>query len=215
MNESSNRVNLIRFAKYRWSADYVTYYCTWFRLFATAVIPLMALSYFNWKVFKYYRDNNFTNAHHVMRKVVVVPSAAMVSYSNKSNTSILTIQLQLESENHNLIEQANDITSNGRNSVGPLNSLSNQVSTVAGGQNTQTNVYRVGSNNMPVQKTISRERTLFLILCCITITFFICHSPRYHFQHFICIMCFIFKSQKYLQAFFLSVFGIYYSSMHT
>ena len=169
---------ILRFAKYRWSADYVTYYCTWFRLFATAVIPLIALSYFNWKVFKYYRDNNFTNAHHVMKKVVVVPSSAIVSldifFIHCPAPCLILIQLQLESENHNLIEQVNDAT-NGRNSVGPL---INQVSVVAGSQNKQTNVYRVGSNNIPAQKTISRERTLFLILCCITITFFICHSPR-------------------------------------
>ena len=59
----------------------------------------------------------------------------------------------------------------GENAIEPLNDRSNGVN-----EGTQTNSI---SNSMPAQKTISRERTLFLILCCITITFFICHSPRY------------------------------------
>ena len=39
-NSKSIFLSCFRYAKYRWSAVYVTYYCTWFRLFATAVIHL-------------------------------------------------------------------------------------------------------------------------------------------------------------------------------
>ena len=58
-----------RYAKHRWSPSYVTYYCMWFRLFATALVPLIALIYFNAKIVIYYRENNFTRAHTVMRRM--------------------------------------------------------------------------------------------------------------------------------------------------
>ena len=58
-----------RYARHRWSYSYVTYYCMWFRLFATALVPLAALTYFNAKILIYYRDNNFTRAHTVMRRM--------------------------------------------------------------------------------------------------------------------------------------------------
>merc|ERR1711981_292024 len=64
-----NGVYSTRYAKHRWSASYVTYYCMWFRLFATALVPLTSLIYCNAKILIYYRENNFTKAYTAMRKL--------------------------------------------------------------------------------------------------------------------------------------------------
>ena len=41
----------------------------WFRLFATALVPLTSLIYCNAKILIYYRENNFTKAYTAMRKL--------------------------------------------------------------------------------------------------------------------------------------------------
>ena len=60
---------LFRYANHRWSAPYVTYYIMWFRLFATALVPITSLIYFNAKILIYYRENNFTKAYTAMKKL--------------------------------------------------------------------------------------------------------------------------------------------------
>ena len=69
--KTHNIINIFvfsRYAKHRWSPSYVTYYCMWFRLFATALVPLISLIYCNAKILIYYRENNFTRAFNVLQK---------------------------------------------------------------------------------------------------------------------------------------------------
>ena len=121
-----------RYAKHRWSASYVTYYCMWFRLFATALVPLTALIYFNAKIVIYYRDNNFTKAYSAMKK--------------------------LNHQDQPLFDQEENV---------------NRISLAL------PNGIRSNLKSKPLSHKTSRERALFIVLCCITFTFSISHLPRY------------------------------------
>ena len=150
----SMRVNpnpIYRYARHRWSYSYVTYYCMWFRLFATALVPLIALTFFNAKILIYYRNNNFTRAQSVMSRMrAKAEDEPSVSGTNRPQE--LRVQIQ---------KAAQSRSSNGLNSLinNPLIPRSRMVP-------------------KPPLYQASRERTLFIMLCCITMTFFCCHLPR-------------------------------------
>ena len=129
--------NLIyRYADHRWDSRYITYYCMWFRLFATAVVPLVALVYFNIKIVLFFRKHNFN-------KTV-----------NTINASTSTVANGTES-------QANpNPTSNGHEVVNRLISIDDR--------NEQAN-----------KMNRDKERSLVMIVCCITLVFLLCHLPRY------------------------------------
>ena len=127
----------------------------WFRLFATALVPLAALTYFNAKILIYYRDNNFTRAHTVMRRM------RCNNESDQNRPQEIRLQLQ------------NTRMTNGQ--IGQ-NGLNGQIGIEGQNQNGCHNGEQP-HNRIPSYKT-SRERTLFIMLCCITLTFFFCHLPR-------------------------------------
>lgn len=146
-----------RYAKHRWSASYVTYYCMWFRLFATALVPLTALIYFNGKIVIYYRENNFTKAYIAMRKLNQAQPTGEKVTSNAAPADVVEI------------------------AAGGVNQLPGTLTTVyttgSLASNNQGPSLLRSSSKTPTHKT-SRERALFIMLCCITFTFFICHLPR-------------------------------------
>ena len=125
----------------------------WFRLFATALVPLIALTYFNTKILIYYRNNNFTRAHTVMRRMRVKgPDEEAVPVNRPQE---LRVQIQT-----------------GRTVQQPRTTTTRMIE----------NGIELNNGALPPPKTplykASRERTLFIMLCCITMTFFFCHLPR-------------------------------------
>lgn len=152
-----------KYAKHRWSASYVTYYSMWFRLFATALVPLVALIYFNAKIFVYYRENNFTRAHTVMRRMTqgCVPTDASAGGATATTTE-------------------------GDGAPGSTGNEAESAAVKQNGTEEQDKICRRHS------RKAHRERTLFIMLCCITFTFFFCHLPR------ICLNVYEFVRQEYV-----------------
>ena len=125
-----------RYADHRWDSRYITYYCMWFRLFFTAVVPLVALVYFNIKIVLFFRKHNFN-------KVV-----------NTINASTSTVA--------NGETQPTQATSNGQN-----------------GHETVNRLISIDDRNEQANKmNRDKERSLVLIVCCITSIFLLCHLPR-------------------------------------
>ena len=110
----------------------------WFRLFFTAVVPLVALVYFNIKIVLFFRKHNFN-------KTV-----------NTINASTSTV-------------------ANGDPSQNPTQATSN-------GQNGHESVNRLMSiddrNEQANKMNRDKERSLVMIVCCITSIFLLCHLPR-------------------------------------
>ena len=146
--------HFFRYARHRWSYSYVTYYCMWFRLFATALVPLAALTYCNAKILIYYRNNNFTRAHTVMRRM-------RTNNESVDHQHIRPQELRLQ-----LLSSRVQTTTRAKNIL-------------KGTENGQITSPIIESHNRTSSShKTSRERTLFVMLCCITLTFFFCHLPR-------------------------------------
>ena len=153
---------ICRYARHRWSYSYVTYYCMWFRLFATALVPLIALTFFNAKILIYYRNNNFTRAQSVMSRMRVKNSEDEPTVS-VNRPQELRVQIQKVAASRTSVQQQQQKVSFD---------MSNGISLNNGTART-----RVVLPKNPLYQA-SRERTLFIMLCCITMTFFCCHLPR-------------------------------------
>ena len=134
----------------------------WFRLFATALVPLAALTFFNAKILIYYRNNNFTRAQSVMSRMRVKNSEEEPTVS-VNRPQELRVQIQKVAASRTSVQQQQQKVSFDR---------SNGISL-----NNGTARSRVVLPKNPLYQA-SRERTLFIMLCCITMTFFCCHLPR-------------------------------------
>eukprot|EP00093_Oithona_nana_P004210 04210.XXX_161574_159718_1 [CDS] Oithona nana genome sequencing. len=141
--DSKGNAYTYTYARHRWSYSYVTYYCMWFRLFATALVPLAALTFFNAKILIYYRNNNFTQAQTVMSRLRV-----------KNSEEEPTVSVNRPQEIRVQIQKV-----------------------VASRTSVQQQQQKVELPKTPLYQA-SQERTLFIMLCCISMTFFCCHLPR-------------------------------------
>ena len=115
----------------------------WFRLFATALVPLAALTFFNAKILIYHRNNNFTQAQTVMSRLRV-----------KNSEEEPTVSVNRPQEIRVQIQKV-----------------------VASRTSVQQQQQKVELPKTPLYQA-SQERTLFIMLCCISMTFFCCHLPR-------------------------------------
>lgn len=115
----------------------------WFRLFATALVPLLAITYFNLKIVDYYRANNFVSGQ---------------------------VRFRRRNSPQPPVDPDNPKPSS------PPDRSKNKEDTVS--LKFSTNI----SEDQKAKK-IRQERTLFIMVCCITMTFFICHLPRYGYFH--------------------------------
>ncbi len=138
----------------------------WFRLFATALVPLTALIYFNAKIVIYYRENNFTRAYTVMKRLYQSGNLGNINQDDQLHV------IDQDQDQHEVVPLTQRSSMATTSSVIGLSSARNVA-----GTNTSLNSCISKSTKPPSHKT-SRERALFIMLCCITFTFFICHLPR-------------------------------------
>ena len=138
----------------------------WFRLFATALVPLAALTFFNAKILIYYRNNNFTHAQTVMSRLRVKNSEEEPTVSVNRPQEI-RVQIQKVVASRTSVQQQQQKVSLGVSSGFRLNIPLNNETVRTRVELPKTSLYQA-----------SQERTLFIMLCCISMTFFCCHLPR-------------------------------------
>lgn len=149
----------------------------WFRLFATALVPLVALVFFNFKILMYYKANNFVTAHSVNSQISVARARSRRVPRNARDSCVLGQTFVMEvvhcmGENQEPNGGAELDQDPGNSVASPTRHNSQGLSRFSIGKALATSHLSVH------ERRLRQERTLFVMLCCITLTFFICHCPR-------------------------------------